>query len=153
MGEKKDLKPPRVVLDTNCVLSALIFSRGRITWLRKDWQSRRFIPLVSRDTAAELLSVLQYPKFKLDSVEQETLLAEFLPYAETVQVESNMPDLPRLSDPDDVKFLALAMAAEADTLISGDGDILAAGSRLRSIPIMTVAEFADWLNGSAFVHK
>jgi len=153
MGQKKNLRPPRVVLDTNCVLSALLFSGGRVAWLRRDWQRRRFIPLLSRDTATELLAVLKYPKFKLDSVEQQALLAEFLPYAETVRVGSNTPNLPELSDPDDVKFLALAIEGKADALISGDDDILAARRRLKSIPIMTVAEFADWLNDRAFARK
>ena len=56
---------PRVVLDTNCLVSALIFSRGRFAWLREAWQTKRFIALASHDTVSELLRVLAYPRFKL----------------------------------------------------------------------------------------
>ena len=56
---------PRVVLDTNCLISALIFSRGKFAWLREAWQTKRFTPLASHDTVSELLRVLAHPKFKL----------------------------------------------------------------------------------------
>lgn len=135
----------RVVLDTNCLVSALIFSRGRFAWLRAAWQARRFIPLASRDTVSELLRVLAYPKFKLSPGEQETLLAEFLPFVETVRIETTpMGGLPEIRDADDVIFLVLAAVAQADALVSGDGDIQALKDQFH-IPILTVAEFANRL--------
>jgi len=60
----------RIVLDTNCIISALIFSRQKMAWLRHSWQSGAIIPLVSKETASELLKVLAYPKFKLTNREQ-----------------------------------------------------------------------------------
>lgn len=136
---------PRVVLDTNCLVSALIFSRGCFAWLREAWQGGRCVPLASRDTVGELLRVLNYPKFKLSRDEQEALLAEFLPYVETVGIETPPEGLPDIRDPDDVVFLALAVAAEADALVSGDGDLHAVKADF-PIPILTVAEFSEWLN-------
>lgn len=62
MGKGSLSGPPRVVLDTNCVVSALLFSRGRLAWLRRAWQSGRVVPLVSRGTATKLIRVLAYPK-------------------------------------------------------------------------------------------
>lgn len=135
---------PRVVLDTNCLVSALIFSRGRFTWLREAWQAKRFVALASRDTVSELLRVLSYPKFKLRREEQECLLAEFLPYVETVKVDAAPQGLPGMRDANDIAFLALATTACADALVSGDGDIQAVRSQFH-IPILTVAEFSDWL--------
>ena len=135
---------PRVVLDTNCLISALIFSRGRFAWLREAWQAKRFIVLASHDTVSELLRVLAYPKFKLTRDEQGTLLADFLPYVETVKVDQTPESLPDIRDADDVIFLLLAAVAHADALVSGDGDIQAVRERFH-IPILTVAEFADWL--------
>lgn len=134
----------RVVLDTNCLVSALIFSRSRFAWLREAWQAKRFIALASRDTVSALLRVLAYPKFKLTREEQETLLAEFLPFVETVKVETTPQGLPEIRDTDDAMFLALAAVAQADALVSGDGDIQAV-RLLFHIPILTVAEFSDWL--------
>jgi putative PIN family toxin of toxin-antitoxin system len=135
---------PRVVLDTNCLVSALIFSRGRFAWLREAWQAQRFIALASHDTVSELLRVLRYPKFKLSHNEQGTLLAEFLPHVETVKIDTTPGDLPNIRDPDDLLFLVLAAVAKADALVSGDGDIQAVKEQFH-IPILTMVEFADWL--------
>jgi len=46
------------------------------------------------------------------------------------------------NDPDDDKFLACAIAANASIIISGDPHLLSLGS-YRSIPIMTPAQFLD----------
>ena len=135
---------PRVVLDTNCLISALIFSRGRFAWLREAWQTQRFTALASHDTVSELLRVLAYPKFKLTRNEQETLLADFLPYVETVKIGQKPEGVPEIRDADDIIFLVLAAVAQADALVSGDGDIQAVREQFH-IPILTVAEFADWL--------
>lgn len=135
---------PRVVLDTNCLVSALIFSRGRFTWLREAWQTKRFIALASHDTVSELLRVLAYPKFALTRDEQDTLLADFLPYVETVKIDTTPDGLPDIRDANDITFLVLAAVGRADALVSGDGDIQAARDQFH-VPILTVAEFADWL--------
>lgn len=135
---------PLVVLDTNCLISAMIFSRGRFAWLREAWQAKRFVPLASHDTVSELLRVLRYPKFKLSHDDQETLLAEFLAYVETVKIETTPVGLPEIRDADDVIFLVLAAVARADAMVSGDSDVLAVKAQFH-VPILTVAEFADWL--------
>ena len=71
--------PPRVVLDTNVVLSALLFRGGPTAQVRAAWMSARFVPLASAATAQELMRVLAYPKFKLTADEQHDLLADYLP--------------------------------------------------------------------------
>lgn len=136
----------RVVIDTNCLVSALIFSRGRCAWLRQAWQAKRFIPLASQDTVGELLRVLSYPKFNLSRDQQEALLADYLPFVETLKIEAIPTGLPDIRDVDDLMFLALATLGHADALVSGDSDLHAIKSRFH-IPIMTVTEFADWLDG------
>lgn len=40
----------RVVLDTNVVLSALVFPNGHLAVIREAWWAERFIPLVSHET-------------------------------------------------------------------------------------------------------
>jgi len=60
-------KPPRVVLDTNVVLSALVFGKGPTAQLRTAWQRGDFVPLVNTAAAQELVRVLAYPKFRLDA--------------------------------------------------------------------------------------
>jgi putative PIN family toxin of toxin-antitoxin system len=136
---------PRVVLDTNCLISALVFSKGQASWLRHSWQATQFIPLVSQATAKELLRVLGYPKFRLSTGEQQCLLAEFLPYAETVIVKTQTKDTPLLRDPGDTKFLDLAIYAHADALVTGDADLHAVKSHL-AIPILTLTEFRETID-------
>lgn len=145
MGAKKTMKTPRVVFDTNCIVSALLFSKGSVSWLKDGWIRQRFMPLVSRDTANELIKVLNYPKFQLDKNEQEIILADFLPYAEVVRIKSVPPNLPAMRDPNDLMFLSLAVLGNADALISGDAHILQVKSQLGRIPVLTVTEFATWL--------
>jgi putative PIN family toxin of toxin-antitoxin system len=112
------------MLDTNVVLSALVFASGPTARLRLAWQAGHCLPLVSRATAAELLRVLAYPKFKLGTAEREELLADYLPYAEVVTVPEPPPATPDCRDPHDLPFLHLALAGRAQTLITGDQDLL-----------------------------
>jgi putative PIN family toxin of toxin-antitoxin system len=114
----------RVVLDTNIVLSALLFSTGRLAWMRQAWQRQQLRPLVCRDSVSELLRVLGYPKFKLSAQEQQDLLGDFLPYTEVVALPTPWPVLPTCRDNKDQVFLVLAQAGQADALVSGDADIL-----------------------------
>lgn len=136
---------PRWVLDTNVVLSALTRPGGVSGRLRLAWQSQRFVPLVSRPTATELIRVLAYPKFKLTPEEQHDLLADYLPWAEIFRVPSSPPKTPACRDPYDVPFLQLALAAKADALVTGDADLLILAP-LRSLAIITPAEAIEWLS-------
>ena len=114
----------RVVVDSNVVVSALLFEEGQVAWLRSAWSGIRCTPLVSVATAEELLRVLAYPKFRLSVEDRKELLGDYLPFAETVIVPE-LPDVPRCSDPEDQKFLALADAGRASMLITGDRALLA----------------------------
>lgn len=115
----------RIVVDTNIVVSALVFRSGRVAWMRQAWQHGTLVPLVCRETIDELLRVLAYPKFRLTAEEREELLAEFLPYAEVVRLPTPWPDLPQCRDAKDQMFLVLAHVTKADMLVSGDADLLA----------------------------
>jgi len=82
MVAKVEINLLRVVFDTNVVLSALLFRAGRVSWISDAWKGKRIIPLISKETLVELIRVLNYPKFKLTPLEQQTVLEAFLPYAE-----------------------------------------------------------------------
>jgi uncharacterized protein len=135
----------KVVLDTNCIISALLFSRRNLAWLRHAWQSGEIAPIVSKPTTTELMRVLTYPKFNLTLDEQHSLLADFLPYAQTLATFKTPPDLPQIRDPHDQMFLNLAVASHAEALISGDNDLLAIKHTFTTLPIMTLSEFEPWL--------
>ncbi|MGH7963531.1 MAG: PIN domain-containing protein [Candidatus Binatia bacterium] len=53
----------RVVLDTNVVLSALLFRTGRLAWIREAWSDGPLSPIVSRETGAELMRALACSNF------------------------------------------------------------------------------------------
>ncbi len=137
--------PPRVVLDTNVLLSALVFARGSVARLRGLWQSRFVLPLTSTATAEELMRVLAYPKFKLDRQAQRELLADYLPWAEVVAVPKPPPAVPACRDPFALPFLHLAVAGRAQVLVTDDADLLTlAGRKPRSrtaFAIVTPATF------------
>jgi putative PIN family toxin of toxin-antitoxin system len=134
-------RPPRVVLDTNVVLSALVFCGGPAAGVRAGWQSGRFVPLASQATVAELARVLRYPKFGLSTAEQVELLADYLPWVQVVHVPDPPPGVPRCRDPFDLPFLHLAVAGKAHALVSGDRDLLALAGRTGLCPILTIEAF------------
>lgn len=140
----KARRPPRVVVDTNLALSALAFPTGTPGALRHAWQQARFQPLVSKPTATESLRALAYPKFKLSPAEQEELLADYLPWCETVSIPEPPPATPPCRDPSDQPFLHLAVAGKADFLFTGDADLLGLAGKF-SCPIITAARFLDKL--------
>jgi putative PIN family toxin of toxin-antitoxin system len=132
--------PPRLVIDTNLILSALVFASGRLAPLRLAWQSQHVLPLVSRATAAELIRALAYPKFKLATHEQEELLADYLPYCKTVRIPAPPPATPPCRDAFDVPFLELALVGKAEALVTGDKDLLSLAGKLMC-PILSADEF------------
>ncbi len=136
--------PLRVVLDTNVVLSALVFGGGIAGRLRLAWQQGVFVPLASTATAQELVRVLGYPKFRLSAQEQDELLADYLPHTRAVHIPQPPPAVPACRDVMDLPFMELAVAGRARVLISGDRDLLALAGEFEkafACPIMTLDEF------------
>lgn len=131
----------RVVLDTNVVLSALLFGGGPAGRVRAGWQAGRFVPLASTATAQELVRVLGYPKFRLSPTEQEELLADWLPWVEVVRMPDPPPAVPACRDPLDLPFLHLAIAGRAHALVTGDRDLLVLTGARGLCPVMTVEAF------------
>jgi putative PIN family toxin of toxin-antitoxin system len=129
-----------VVLDTNVVVSALLFGGGVMGDLRAAWQGGACMPLTSTATAQELLRVLAYPKFGLDAHERNELLADYLPYAVVVPMPKTLPTVPACRDPFDVPFLQLAVAGKARWLVSGDKDLLALTGKF-AVPILAPTDF------------
>jgi len=119
----ESLRPiPRVVFDTNAVVSALLFTSGRLAWLRQHWIEGGSVPLVSRATVAELARVLSYSKFRLSPESRIELLGDYLPFCETVEPEQRCPAVCR--DANDQALLNLAQSGKADLLVTGDQELL-----------------------------
>lgn len=135
----------RIVFDTNIIISALLFKNGRLSVLREHWASSSIIPIVSTDTAKELVRVFQYPKFKLSKEDQQELLADYLPFTEIIDMnDCKMLDLPICRDLHDQKFLELAYCGKADFLITGDSDLLDMKDELE----FSILAVSEWLKGN-----
>lgn len=136
--EKKRMKRMRAVLDTNVVISALLF-KGEVSRLHSLWRKKAFTPIASGEMVAEYIRVLAYPKFGLTETEIENIIQEeLLPYVEPVTVTDRLNGV--CLDPDDDKFLACAEAAKADAIVSGDEHLLRL-KRFKGRPIVTAEKF------------
>ena len=139
------MTPPRLVLDTNVLVSALLFHSGRLSWLRGAWSSGRIRPLAGRETTAELIRVLGYPKFGLIEADRQDLLEDYLPWCESIAVPDPPPAVPECRDPFDRPFMELAIAGGADALVTGDAGLQALAD-VFVVPILTPAGLKRQLN-------
>ena len=135
---KKQKKITRVVLDTNVLISALLFE-GDPSKIVKLWQEGRIVPVISKEIFSELRAVLDYPKFRLSGEEIKVIVEqEVLPYFEVVEINKHVTRICR--DPDDEKFISCALGAGAEYLVSGDKDLIEL-KRVQSVRIIHVSEF------------
>ncbi len=136
MGKKE--KAVRVVLDTNVLISSILFGR-ELAPIVDLWKRGRIVPLFSRETFDEFRAVLEYPKFKLTEREIKTIIEEeVLPFFEIVETSPKVHKV--CKDPDDDKIVACALSASVDLIVSGDKDLcdLAAYGRIK---IISASEF------------
>jgi putative PIN family toxin of toxin-antitoxin system len=128
----------RVVLDTNVLVSALLFT-GITSEIVPLWQKGVISVLLSRDILEEYLRVLSYPKFELSEAEIKALIGEeLLPFITIVKPKRRLSVVKR--DPSDNKFLECAPAGKARVIVSGDKDLLSIG-HYRRVRIQTPAQF------------
>lgn len=120
MGEKEKTVV-KVVLDTNVLVSSILF-KGELAGIVDLWKGGRIVPVVSRETFDEFRKVLGYPKFGLTKGEIRAIIEEeALPFFEVVETAGEASRV--CKDPDDDKFIACALAASADYIVSGDKDL------------------------------
>lgn len=119
------------MLDTNVVLSALVFRSESAHRLRDAWQRGACRPVVSTATAQELLRVLACPKFRLSADDRRELLADYLPFVTSVRIPVPAPTVPPCRDPHDAIVLELATAARARLLVSSNRDLLALAGQVK----------------------
>lgn len=130
----------RAVIDTNVLVSGLLWN-GPPHALMANVREGALEIAISPVLLAELSSVIGRTKFSAILVRAETtreqILTEMRQLAEVIEP----PPLPQpvCRDPDDDAVLALAIAAQADWIISGDDDLLSLRSHA-GIAIISPAE-------------
>lgn len=134
----------RAVLDPNVLVSAFISRRGgapdRIV---RAWREGAFELVVSPQLIAELTDVLARPKFAIQAAEgrAEAYIAALA--GDAIRLD-DPPDPPAVSsDSTDDYLIALARAARADVIVSGDSDLTQLSDP--TPPVLTPRQFADQL--------
>jgi putative PIN family toxin of toxin-antitoxin system len=130
----------KVVPDTNVLVSGLMLPDSVPGRIVAAWRGAQFELVLSESLLDEIGRVLSYPKIQgrlrwgQDEIARFLLLLRFK--ADIVDIASEKASVPL--DPGDDPVLATLLAADADCLVSGDGDLLAHRDRF---PIQTPAEF------------
>jgi putative PIN family toxin of toxin-antitoxin system len=141
-----------VVVDTNVLVSALISPHGAAARLL-----RHPVPYTLVTSAAildELARVLRYPRlarrYHLTSVLVQDYLATLATTALVAAVDPSHRAAARgvSPDPDDDKFLACALAATADAVVSRDRHLRGLGE-FAGIPILTPEQLLAFLDAQA----
>ena len=127
----------RVVIDTNVVVSALLFG-GAPGNLIPLWKGGRIRPLCSKGIIEEYLRVLAYPKFRLTEKEIDFILSrEILPWFEVVAVQGGRRFVNK--DSEDDKFIWCAVEGKAEAIVSGDDHLLKL--KRSPVPVLSISAF------------
>ncbi len=131
----------RVVIDTNILVRALIMPHGSVGPVLRRLRHGEYTLLYSPSLLEELTDVLNRPrirdKYGLSETDIATLLRLILLRGEPV---TPAQPITACRDPKDNKFLEVAVAGQAEALVSGDEDLLALHP-FEGVPIIPPAEF------------
>jgi hypothetical protein len=136
---------PRVVFDTNTIVSAMFWRAAPYLALQAIRQKKAVL-LSTEALIAELAKVLPRKKFstRLSALQTtpDQLLNDYRAIIEVVEPVAIPPDA--ADDPDDIAVLACAVGGQADYIITGDDDLLRLKT-YQNIPIWTARQFCELL--------
>jgi putative PIN family toxin of toxin-antitoxin system len=108
----------RVVLDSNILFSALISPHGAPDAIYRAWRSARFEVVTSQVQLDEIRRASRYPK--LQAVLQPSKVGAMINSLQRALVLEHLSIEVEADDPDDSFLLAMALAGNADYLVTGD---------------------------------
>ncbi len=132
----------RVIIDTNVLISALLYERSLPYQLIASWRQGRFTLLTSTEQLDEMRRVTRYPKIRarLTPALAGRLINDLKAVAD---VFVTLPEVSVCRDPWDIYLLATIEVGHADILITGDkADLLSLGSHAGA-SIVTVRQFLE----------
>jgi putative PIN family toxin of toxin-antitoxin system len=129
----------QILLDTNVMIAGLLSKKGPPGQLLQGWLDGRFDLVTSQAQLDELQRALGYAKLQArinpeqvqDFVANIDVMAIVVPPVAPVSVSP---------DPDDNLILAIAIAGQADLIVSGDKPHMLALHEVENIPIVTPGE-------------
>lgn len=108
----------RVVLDTNILFSALISPHGAPDTIYRAWRAARFEVVTSQIQLEEIRRASRYPKFQ--AILQPAKVGTMVNNLQRALVLEDLVIDVDADDPDDAFLLAMALATDADYLVTGD---------------------------------
>ena len=147
MPDESRAATPRIVLDTNVCLDLFLFRDPACAPLADALAGGRVQAVVDAACRTEWLRVLEYPGVPVRPEQREGLRGRF---DAVMQRLVELPDpaglapLPACRDPDDQKFLELALASGAQWLLSKDRDLLKLARRTRKAGQFLILRPDQW---------
>jgi putative PIN family toxin of toxin-antitoxin system len=131
--------PPRLVVDTNVLIAAVVSRGGTCDELFTGALAGRWTPIVSPILLEELADVFGRPKFRR-SISFEQVEAFTADLALVTEVWPDSLELPGATgDPDDDFLVALAVSSGAAGIVSGDSHLTAPTNEL-PVAVFTPAQ-------------
>ncbi|MEK6876150.1 MAG: putative toxin-antitoxin system toxin component, PIN family [Nanoarchaeota archaeon] len=135
---------PKLVLDTNTIISGLLWKGNEFELLLKiEYGKAQFF--VNREILAEIYQVLNYPRItkyiRKAELRVDKLFEKVNSLSHTVigpKLEENVVK----EDKDDDKFIECALNAKADIIVTGDEHLLKL-KEYKHIKIMTTADVLE----------
>lgn len=132
---------PRIVLDTNVLISSLI-KRGKSRELTNKIAKNRLTLVLSQEILSEFIEVMDRDKFRKYATKSEVkkFTSFLLQTAEVVKIKSNFRVVKE--DPKDDVVLNTAFDGRAEYIASGDEHLLKL-KRFKGVKILSVAEMLE----------
>jgi putative PIN family toxin of toxin-antitoxin system len=134
--------PERIVFDTNVMISGLLW-RGKAYQCLLLARSGVVQAVYCSEMMAELSEKLR-DTFGFSENRVRAVVHDVRRFAERVEISSTLSVVE--ADPDDDKFIECAVVGGADAVVSGDRHLLDM-ERYQNIPILSAAEFIEWVAG------
>ncbi|MCL2463806.1 MAG: putative toxin-antitoxin system toxin component, PIN family [Micrococcales bacterium] len=141
--KREQPRPSRVVIDPNVIISAAISSAGPTGHIIEPIDVGTLTPVVTEHLIGEVQDVVTRPRLAkyLDAAKATRAVAELARLGEWHADPVDPPQVCR--DPGDDYLLALALAARADALVTGDRDLHAIDNP--GVWVLTPRELLDRL--------
>lgn len=138
-----EVHPPRVVVDTNVLVSAILQPRGAPGRILEAWRAGVIEMVVCPAMLRELKDVLARPRLRqrISAEDAEAFVALLRTQAELRADPASETGLTR--DPKDDYIVALATSTRAACVVSGDDDLLEA--QTAPLSVFRPADFLGWL--------
>ncbi|MFZ5819128.1 MAG: putative toxin-antitoxin system toxin component, PIN family [Chloroflexota bacterium] len=141
----------RAVLDTNVIISSILYKKGVPSQLMKAWYNGKFELVTSRKIIEEVVRVISEPRLK-DTFRirderirrlEKALKRDAVLAIRNADTSGAIPE-----DPSDEMFLSAAVIKKAAIIVSGDKHLLNL-KEYRGIPILTPRQFLELLGSES----